>query len=222
MDSDTVATPSPALTDAPTGTPDATDATDARGEHAPRPHHAVVGGPVALVHDPVRHRPTSAPSDFATTLAILERVDRLKELGESLVRMVERESGLRQSEFAMLDSLRHVSAEHPRHLGRDVGLTTAAAVATAESLAARGLAGIVHDDAGRPHSVYITDAGMAVLTQAEAVQIRATDAAVREAGPEASQRALDILDQIIVAMTPLVPGSELPAGEPELRLLPGA
>lgn len=206
MDSDTVAAP-------------------ARAEAPLRAH---LEGTVALVRSSVRDEPTSGPGDFATTLAILDRVDRLKELGDTLLRLVEQESGLRRSELALLDSLSTTErsgdahANHPRRLGRDVGMTTEAVVATAHSLASRGLVAVVHDAAGRPASIDLTDAGMAVLTQAEAVQIRATDAAVREVGPEQSQRALRVLDQIIGAMSPITPGAPLPAGAGELRLLPGA
>lgn len=180
-------------------------------------------GTVALVRDNVRSEPTSPHGDFATTLAILDRVDRLKALGDTLLQLVEQESGLRRSELALLDALQTVDSEHddhPRRLGRAVGMTTDAVVATAESLAARGLVGIVHDDAGRAAAIHLTDAGRAVLTQAEAVQIRATDAAVREVGPEGSRRALAVLDQIIGAMSPLAPAVELCA--PENRMLPGA
>lgn len=180
-------------------------------------------GTVALVRSDARHEPTSSAGDFATTLAILDRVDQLKELGDTLLHLVEQESGLRRSELALLDALDaadHEHDDHPRRLGRAVGMTTDAVVATAESLAARGLVGIVHDDAGRAAAIHLTDAGRAVLTQAEAVQIRATDAAVREVGPEGSRRALAVLDQIIGAMSPLAPAAQLPA--PETRMLPGA
>lgn len=182
------------------------------------------GTSVALVRSTVRNEPTSAPGDFATTLAILDRVDRLKELGDTLLRLVEQESGLRRSELGLLNSLADVEQEHshhPRPLGRATGLTTEAVVATAQSLAARGLVGIERDAVGQATRIYLTDAGRAVLTQAEAVQIRATDAAVREVGAEGSRRALGVLDQIITAMSPLTPGGMLDAPE-EALLLPGA
>lgn len=185
-------------------------------------HHP--GASVALVRSNVRNEPTSAPGDFATTLAILDRVDRLKELGDTLLRLVEQESGLRRSELALLNSLSDVEHEHdnhPRPLGRATGMTTDAVIATAQSLASRGLVGIDHDADDHPTRVYLTDAGRAVLTQAEAVQIRATDAAVREVGPEGSRRALAVLDQIITAMSPLTPGDMLDAPE-EALLLPGS
>lgn len=159
----------------------------------------------------------SAPGDFAVTLELLDRVERLQQLGESLVRMVEAESGLRRSEFMVLRALDN-GESHPRRVGRAVGLQTDAVLTTAESLASSGLLGINLDDDGRAVALVLTDSGRSILSQAEAVQIRATDAAIQHVGPEGAARAITVLDNIIEAMAPITSGdlpesvSDLPTG----------
>ena len=142
----------------------------------------------------------AAPSDLSLTFDVLDRVERLQELGESLMRTLEDESGLRRSEFMVLRAIAG-GESHPRRIGRAVGLATEAAVATAHSLAASGLVVIQHDG-GAPAALELTDDGRAVLTQAEAVQIRVTDAALAHIGPENAARALSVLDTMIDSMAP--------------------
>lgn len=165
----------------------------------------------------LREQPViSAPGDFAVTLQLLDRVERLQQLGESMVRMVEAESGLRRSEFMVLRALDD-GESHPRRVGRAVGLQTDAVLTTAESLASNGLLGINHDDDGRAVELFLTDSGRSLLSQAEAVQIRATDAAIQHVGPQGAARAIGVLDSIIEAMAPIADGnlpslSDFPAG----------
>lgn len=165
----------------------------------------------------MREQPViSAPGDFAVTLQLLDRVERLQQLGESMVRMVEAESGLRRSEFMVLRALDN-GESHPRRVGRAVGLQTDAVLTTAESLASNGLLGVNHDDSGRTVELFLTDSGRSLLSQAEAVQIRATDAAIQHVGPAGAARAIGVLDNIIEAMAPITDGNlpsltDFPAG----------
>lgn len=149
--------------------------------------------------------PISAPGDFTLTLDLLDRIEQLQSLGESLVRMIEQESGLRRSEFTVLRTVAG-GETHPRRVGRAVGLHTDAVLATAESLASNGLLGIRSDDDSRPVELVLTDSGRLILTQAEAVQIRATDAAVQHIGPDGAAHAIAVLDAMLSAMTPLIEG----------------
>lgn len=161
----------------------------------------------------------SGPSNFAVTLQLLDRVERLQRLGEALVSAIENESGLRRAEFQVLRALESGDG-HPRHVGRAIGMQTEAVLATADGLTEAGLVIQLHDQ-GRVHELVLTDAGRSVLAQAEAVQIRAADAAVQHVGPESTERALAVLDRIIGAVEPLVDGltADGPADD---RLLPGS
>lgn len=158
----------------------------------------------------------SGPSTFAVTLQLLDRVERLQHLGEALVSAIESESGLRRAEFQVLRAL-EVGDGHPRHVGRAIGMQTEAVLATADGLTEAGLMIQIHDQ-GRVHELVLTDAGRSVLAQAEAVQIRAADAAVQHVGPESTARALAVLDRIVDAVAPLVDGlaagDDLPADTP--------
>lgn len=157
---------------------------------------------LAQIRSEMREQPTiSAPGDFALTLQLLDRIERLQQLSEGMVRKIEQESGLRRSEFMLLRALEG-GESHPRRVGRAVGLQTEAVLATAEALASSGLLSMEHTPDGAV-ALILTDAGRSVLTQAEAVQIRATDAAIQHVGPEGAQRAITVLDSMIEAMDPI-------------------
>ncbi len=186
----------------------------------PRPAPAAAANSVARrapeqIRSDIRTQPNiSAPGDFALTLQLLDRIEQLQQLSESMVRMVEAESGLRRSEFMVLRALEGRES-HPRRIGRLVGLQTEAVLATAQSLATSGLLSVEHTKDGAV-ALILTAAGRSILSQAEAVQIRATDAAIQHVGPAGAQRAITVLDSLIAAMAP-VAGNELQVPVSELR-----
>lgn len=132
--------------------------------------------------------------DVASTVAILERMNRLRAFGDQLQRGMEAITSLRTSQFLILKAIES-EVVHPRHIGRKVGMETGAVEHTLGTLAEKGLATTALDQNGRMVEARLTDGGRAVLTQAEAMEFRATDALLQQSRPEEIAELLDLLDR---------------------------
>lgn len=132
--------------------------------------------------------------DVATTVAILERMNRLRAFGDQLQRGMESITSLRTSQFLILKAIEE-GVVHPRHIGRKVGMDTGAVEITLDALTEKGLTATILDPGGRMVEASITDGGRAVLTQAEAMEFRATDALLQQSRPDEIAELLDLLDR---------------------------
>jgi DNA-binding MarR family transcriptional regulator len=132
--------------------------------------------------------------DVATTVAILERMNRLRAFGDQLQRGMEAITSLRTSQFLILKAIEG-GVVHPRHIGRKVGMDTGAVELTLGTLEEKGLAATFLDPSGRMVEANLTDGGRAVLTQAEAMEFRATDALLQQSRPDEVAELLDLLDR---------------------------
>lgn len=132
--------------------------------------------------------------DVASTVAILERMNRLRAFGDQLQRGMEAITSLRTSQFLILKAI-EAEVVHPRHIGRKVGMETGAVEHTLGTLTEKGLATATLDQNGRMVEARLTDGGRAVLTQAEAMEFRATDALLQQSRPEEIAELLDLLDR---------------------------
>ena len=142
-----------------------------------------------------RHELAALPvGDVAATVAILERMNRLRAFGDQLQRGMESITSLRTSQFLILKAI-EAEVVHPRHVGRKVGMDTGAVEHTLGTLAEKGLVMTVLDPHGRLVEARLTDGGRAVLTQAEAMEFRATDALLQQSRPEEIAELLDLLDR---------------------------
>jgi DNA-binding MarR family transcriptional regulator len=131
--------------------------------------------------------------DFSTTIAIVERMEKLRFFGDCLQRGLETMTSLRTSHYLILRAVEE-GVRHARHIGRRVGMDTGAVEVTLDALRDRGLV-VTLDDASR--EVALTDSGVAVLAQAEAVELRATDALLQQGEPEDVAEMLDLLDRAV-------------------------
>lgn len=153
----------------------------------------VTGAELAVL---ARRELVSTPvGDLDTAVEVLERLNKLQVLGTFLQRGMEAMTSLRSSQFMILKAIES-EVDHPRHIGRKVGMETGAVELTLVSLREKGL---VTTRSDRDHIVgsALTDPGRAILTQAEAMQIRATDALLQRADPADVAEVLDLLDRAV-------------------------
>lgn len=153
----------------------------------------VTGAELAVL---ARRELVSTPvGDLDTAVEVLERLNKLQVLGTFLQRGMEAMTSLRSSQFMILKAIEG-DIDHPRHIGRKVGMETGAVELTLLSLREKGLV-TTRSDRGHVVGSALSDAGRAILTQAEAVQIRATDALLQQAEPSDVAEVLDLLDKAV-------------------------
>jgi DNA-binding MarR family transcriptional regulator len=144
-----------------------------------------------------RRELVSAPvGDLNATVEVLERLNKLQVLGGFLQRGMEAVTSLRSSQFMILAAI-EAGIHHPRHIGRKIGMETKPVEQTLAALREKGLVMTSTDRGKRVVSVTLTDAGHAILTQAQAIQIRATDALLQHADPADVSEVLDLLDRAV-------------------------
>lgn len=157
-----------------------------------------------------RHELAALPvGDVASTVAILERMNRLRAFSDQLQRGMEAITSLRTSQFLILKAV-EVGVVHPRHIGRKVGMDTGAVELTLGTLTDKGLVVTVLDSGGRMVEAALTDGGRAVLTQAEAMEFRATDAILQQSSPQDVADLLDLLDRTADQMGRIMAGEPSP------------
>lgn len=151
-----------------------------------------------------RHELISTPvSDTATTAAIMDRIERLRQLSDGLMKGVEQFTSLKLSDVLILRAML-AGVSHPRHIGRRVGLDTDAVCVIIDNLIDRGFVYVEERVGERIIDVQLTDAGHAALNQAEAVQFRAVDALLQQASPREVTELFELLDAAANRATTLV------------------
>lgn len=140
--------------------------------------------------------------DLDTAVEVLERLNKLQVLGAFLQRGMEAMTSLRSSQFLILKAI-ECEVDHPRHIGRKVGMETGAVELTLVSLREKGLV-TTRSDRGHVVASALTDTGRAILTQAEAMQIRATDALLQRAEPSDVAEVLDLLDRAVESVHTII------------------
>jgi len=161
---------------------------------------AVTGAELAVI---ARRELVSTPvGDLDTAVEVLERLNKLQVLGTFLQRGMEAMTSLRSSQFMILKAI-ECEVDHPRHIGRKVGMETGAVELTLASLREKGLV-TTRSDRGHVVAAALTDTGRAILTQAEAMQIRATDALLQRAEPSEVAEVLDLLDRAVESVHAII------------------
>lgn len=161
---------------------------------------AVTGAELAVI---ARRELVSTPvGDLDTAVEVLERLNKLQVLGTFLQRGMEAMTSLRSSQFMILKAI-ECEVDHPRHIGRKVGMETGAVELTLVSLREKGLV-TTRSDRGHVVAAALTDTGRAILTQAEAMQIRATDALLQRAEPSEVAEVLDLLDRAVESVHAII------------------
>jgi len=161
---------------------------------------AVTGADLAVI---ARRELVSTPvGDLDTAVEVLERLNKLQVLGTFLQRGMEAMTSLRSSQFMILKAI-ECEVDHPRHIGRKVGMETGAVELTLVSLREKGLV-TTRSDRGHVVATALTDTGRAILTQAEAMQIRATDALLQRAEPSEVAEVLDLLDRAVESVHAII------------------
>ena len=161
---------------------------------------AVTGADLAVI---ARRELVSTPvGDLDTAVEVLERLNKLQVLGTFLQRGMEAMTSLRSSQFMILKAI-ECEVDHPRHIGRKVGMETGAVELTLVSLREKGLV-TTRSDRGHVVAAALTDTGRAILTQAEAMQIRATDALLQRAEPSEVAEVLDLLDRAVESVHAII------------------
>ncbi|WP_029068065.1 MarR family winged helix-turn-helix transcriptional regulator [Jonesia quinghaiensis] len=151
-----------------------------------------------------RHELISVPvADTATTAAIMDRIERLRNLSDGLMKGIEKFTALTVTDVIVLKTIL-AGVSHPRHIGRKVGMDTDTTCVLVESLVERGLVYIEERIGDRIIDVQLSDAGHAALNQAEAVQFRAVDALLQQASPTEVQDLFELLDAAATRATVLV------------------
>jgi DNA-binding MarR family transcriptional regulator len=143
---------------------------------------SVTGADVAeLLRSPAR--PVEGVADL---LGLLDDLTELGEVVDGLARRLEGVSGLRAGELQALVAVSE-GAGHPRAVARHTRQVDEAGLATVEALVRRGLLGRHWHPASpavgsEASLVHLTDAGRAVLAQAQGLQIRLAAAVVQQLG----------------------------------------
>lgn len=131
------------------------------------------------------------------TVEILNRIDQLRALSDGVMHGVEQFTSLKLSHFQILQALEN-DITHPRHIGRRIGLDAKAVTLTLETLEVKGLVYIAERIGDRVIEAGLTEAGHAVLGQAEAVKFRAMDALLHRSSEEETKQLLHLLDQAAI------------------------
>lgn len=157
----------------------------------------IVGVPTVLA--------TAREAPSSQTFALLDEMDRLRVAAAWLVSEIEAASGLGAGEVltlrAVADGLRH-----EREIARAIGHAAAVSAAILDGLARQHLvARHPHPDApagAAPRIVHLTDAGRAVLEQAEAIEIRLTAALLDRLGARDTAQLRGTITTLTRAFTP--------------------
>lgn len=142
----------------------------------------------------VRH--TVPRADMATTLRLAGQMTASARSHELVLRSVEHVTGLRHGELLALAAVAE-GADHPRAVARRTGQVDDAARATVDGLLRRGVLARHHHanqhDGEEPALLHITETGAVVLEQAEALQLRMTDAVLADADGATTSTLLQIV-----------------------------
>lgn len=150
-------------------------------------------------------------SDITGTLHLVDRLDRLRDLSQDLLRGIERVTGHPGSWTRILAAVRE-GHTHPRHIARATGADPDAVEAALTSMARADLVVLRRDDKDRLTEVRIADAGAVLLAQSSSLEIHVANAFIEQLGPDRSAQALEIVEALIAAME----GTDL-AGDAERR-----
>lgn len=137
---------------------------------------------------------TAPINDTEQTAAFIKRINQMHAMAEGLARGIEQFTYLKSVEHQVLQAVQK-EVSHPRHIGRRVGLDTEATSVVLEKLEAKGYVHVAERIGQRIIDVVLTDAGVAALAQAEAVQFRSVDALLQQASDVDVRRLMELLDE---------------------------
>lgn len=166
------------------------------------------------------------PRHPAAALQLLDDIEQVRAGSDELMRGIEDTTGLRLLEVRVLEEVAQ-GADHIREIARRSRQPVEAARATADTLLTREMLGRHHhpeaSGTAGPAMLHVTDAGVIVLEQVNAMRLRITDALLSALGHDEAERlrhTMRAFSSVLTSEQPAVgarrtrqaprPGRELP------------